>query len=673
MGEMYTKPSDFRPARGPLSAEDLNKLLRAIPRVITGDSDTVKRYGDRIVIENDQDTLIPDNDLQTFVVIDEQEDTIRCVSYDVLIALPYDALLPDSLSGEVYYIAKPYWLQQSPFSTTMTLYGANNTFSFIGIGQRFAIPQTGQTRLETVYPAYAPGSIITARSGQTGYYCDNVDGGVVPVIWTDINESSRIWRTSSDGFHIYITSDQINNVWEATYALRDNITTSWTMIGNCYVTGKVVNGKDYPGSLIGFEPAGSYYVAIVSGSLPSLTDGWVKTSSLVATTWSAGTYPLGSIVNHNGSKWINTVITAFEPKPNSPSWVEIILRSRGNYDSTALFVVGDYVRLVLPMFQATSQITFLNGQSGSSVMLESLDNSISITIPETDKINLTAASIGGPKICATFFDPCKNKDRYFDIPASWEQFIPCSPCDGSGSGSGEAMWYCLDDSFVGSGSGLACDLSGNSVHGKQEWTQTSTDLFFVTPAGVISVLIECWGLGGLGTASIFDPMSGTFDSNGDGGGGGAYAAYCAHSWELGAGTIEPGAFKWSPPSGLGYPGGYLCVAASTSNVNPGLASASVGTVRYNGGTGGTGNATAGGGGASSAGPNGPGTDGHNAIGSTPGAGAVGGFETGTGGHGATAAGRPTDGEIYGGGGGGGGTDVSNRGGKGAGWLVRVTW
>jgi len=203
------------------------------------------------------------------------------------------------------------------------------------------------------------------------------------------------------------------------------------------------------------------------------------------------------------------------------------------------------------------------------------------------------------------------------------------------------------------------------------------------PAGVTEVIVECWGGGGAG--------GGRTSSNGQGGGGGggAYSkstlavtpsnsyAYVVGATVTGVSTNVTGATGndtyWVDVSTVlakgGGGGGTNSSANTATGGAGGLASAGVGTLKYDGGAGVDGISTYGGGGGSGAGSSGAGNPGSTSTGGT----AV-SDNGGAGGNGSTANSAGLTGELYGGGGGGGRrTNGSRAGGNGRQGLIRITY
>jgi hypothetical protein len=197
---------------------------------------------------------------------------------------------------------------------------------------------------------------------------------------------------------------------------------------------------------------------------------------------------------------------------------------------------------------------------------------------------------------------------------------------------------------------------------------------FVVPAGISSVAVNAWGGGAGGRTSNNKGTAG--------GGGGAFASSVLPVTPNNTITVTVGAggtgSSTSNNFGSSSSFGSLVVAAGAQGQTGGLASASTGQVRLNGGNGGdgggNGNGSAGGGGGSSASASGNGFDGSAPSGSTGGAGGNG--PDGDGGKGGNGTGTGIS--LNGGagtapGGGGGGRGDGGTSGAGANGQVSVTY
>jgi hypothetical protein len=210
-------------------------------------------------------------------------------------------------------------------------------------------------------------------------------------------------------------------------------------------------------------------------------------------------------------------------------------------------------------------------------------------------------------------------------------------------------------------------------------TYTSSGTFTV-PAGITSIIVECWGAGGAG--------GGTTSNSQNGGGGGAGGAYAKKTLTVVPGTNytvtvggvttgttsagSNGAPSWFGTTGTVYAEGGAGGAAPNGGIaagGTGSATSSIGDVVYPGGNGADGNTTLSGGGGGGAGSTG---SGGNASGTTAGSGTS--LNGGNGGTGRTNEGNGNPGSNYGGGGSGAYVpDFTNHtGGDGAPGLVLIT-
>jgi hypothetical protein len=223
--------------------------------------------------------------------------------------------------------------------------------------------------------------------------------------------------------------------------------------------------------------------------------------------------------------------------------------------------------------------------------------------------------------------------------------------------------------------GTITTSGGKTIH---TFTSVGTSSLVCTGgSGPVSADTSTIGGGGRGADMS---TSGTYGSGG--GGGGAYASgtvtisAATYSVYVGAGstTGSPGEDSWfGSTATVMAKGGNTCATDARPGAVGGQASGSVGTTKYNGGTGGTGSSTVttsggGGGGAGSTGAGG--------NGGAPAAGTGTSLYGGNGGAGRTNAGIGNPGSNYGGGGGAGckGTGSATRvGGAGASGVVIVSY
>lgn len=197
---------------------------------------------------------------------------------------------------------------------------------------------------------------------------------------------------------------------------------------------------------------------------------------------------------------------------------------------------------------------------------------------------------------------------------------------------------------------------------------------WTVPAGVTSVVVECWG-GGRGG------QKGNLGGGGGGGGGngGDYARKTL-SVTPGAGIsyFVAGSGAAGTSSGaMGSSQDTWFSATGTLQARGGdRANTSVGDVIYTGGNGGNQNSNAGGGGGAGASSDGNGNAGSAASGGTPGAGGTGGTDGGAGGEGGGGFNNAAEASFPPGGGGGGGGDgfsSNNNPSAGSRGQIRITY
>jgi hypothetical protein len=230
----------------------------------------------------------------------------------------------------------------------------------------------------------------------------------------------------------------------------------------------------------------------------------------------------------------------------------------------------------------------------------------------------------------------------------------------------------------GGGSSGGRDAPGTTPAGTGAAVFTSGSGNWTCPAGVTSVLVECWGGGGSGA-------SGDSSHNGGGGGGAEYSARTLavtpgnlYPYFVGGGGAatggggqngNPGQDTYFGVAGANRVTGHAGLAGTAYNGWGGQGLGGSGTTtgtHYNGGTGGQACPYSGGGG-SSAGPSGPGNsgDGYGSPGSAPSDGGKGGTGSGATANAGGAGAQP--------GGGGGGTWSSVTSGAGGAGKIRLTF
>jgi hypothetical protein len=164
--ESFLKPPEFQVPRpnkarvgkrivnrgwsNPLKLNYLNEIAQAIPSVITGDGVQIQKVGDRWIVSQNPnaDYTAIDPGFQYFVVLDEQEDYLDCVSFSyTAVQQGYDPSLAQEsyLTGSLIAVAKPPWLQQSTWMKPVTnnqpiLDGIPTSFTYLGVNLRLVTP-----------------------------------------------------------------------------------------------------------------------------------------------------------------------------------------------------------------------------------------------------------------------------------------------------------------------------------------------------------------------------------------------------------------------------------------------------------------------------------------------------------------------------------------------------
>lgn len=253
MPELFPKPSDFGTDRvtgrdglqRPLLGTDaLNKMLEAVPRVITGDGAELKKFGDRWIVEVRENTAYRADETEYFVVMEEHEEYLTCVVFGYTSTQQqYDETLGDiytaqGLTAYPICVAKPQWLQQTAWTnppSVVVIDGVTLTGEYIGVNQRVLrlanlgavgepLPYRQPVRLQEIDPPYLVGSVILAKSGPTGLQYNDPDTGFPEtIIWTDLNDAGRTWRDNSQPQVVTIKNGTpVDGYFDAVWNLRDN-------------------------------------------------------------------------------------------------------------------------------------------------------------------------------------------------------------------------------------------------------------------------------------------------------------------------------------------------------------------------------------------------------------------------------------------------------------------
>lgn len=214
MADLKEIPGGFYEGEAQVSAGDLNEVVDASIRQVTGDGPlNVRKFGNRIAISYDGNQIIPPNNLQPCVVLEEFDDYLVCAPIEMQSTnLAYDITKNASTpEDERMYVAKPYLLQKTPWNNKTA---GGFTFVYPGtIGRRTA---NGVT--QNITPNYYVGDIILATCLATGYSFPNPDFDeededsqeFIPVVWTDTNTGGRVFSALNSAGP---TGTNITNPW----------------------------------------------------------------------------------------------------------------------------------------------------------------------------------------------------------------------------------------------------------------------------------------------------------------------------------------------------------------------------------------------------------------------------------------------------------------------------
>ena len=202
---MYPKPEPIRPGQFQLSARDLNWVITAVMRQLSGTGDTsVRMYGDRAVI--DSNPVGPTrndvgNYIAEYVVLEEFDDYLKCAVYrqendgDDWTQPVYDEERgQDEIN--IFYVAKPHNLQSSFWNgVTLEVDGDDYTITVADGVRTFTPVSSGTLFTDSLSPAYLAGEIIYAVGGVTGVRDENDN----QIGWMDLNSAGRKWERAVSG------------------------------------------------------------------------------------------------------------------------------------------------------------------------------------------------------------------------------------------------------------------------------------------------------------------------------------------------------------------------------------------------------------------------------------------------------------------------------------------
>lgn len=197
---MEDKP-EFHSGQTHFRLQDLQALVRMIPRVITGGSGIfVRMFGDRVVIGMREGPAPPNGGtkIKTFKIVEEKDDYLVCIR-----STPGVEDDPETTVN----IAKPFLLRKTGFHGETIDYGRGSIkYTYSEIGIRLAevmsinpaddnVEETdeGTQESQMIVPPYYVGEIITAHQGETGLK-DEVNENIG---WSDMNTGARTWTHNS--------------------------------------------------------------------------------------------------------------------------------------------------------------------------------------------------------------------------------------------------------------------------------------------------------------------------------------------------------------------------------------------------------------------------------------------------------------------------------------------
>ncbi len=148
MPHLEKKGEPFQAGQMTLSAEQLNDLRRAVIREARGGKNVdVGSYGDRLLVSSDPSIgSLPalGHHVFQFIVLEELNDTLKCTPFLApdkggqwvpwiynVDDLNYDPQTKKTINLPIYYVAKPYLLQTTPFLNQVVYYMDGSYISFM--------------------------------------------------------------------------------------------------------------------------------------------------------------------------------------------------------------------------------------------------------------------------------------------------------------------------------------------------------------------------------------------------------------------------------------------------------------------------------------------------------------------------------------------------------------
>jgi len=209
MSELARKPAEPNSSTKTvqLSGEALAQLIRALPRVITGDGLLARRIGDRWILEQSDEYIYASDEVQYFVVVSEDCDFLNCVSFSYTNQQQdYDNNLgPDlqnaGLTGTMLAVAKPQWLQQSIWSQP------TSGDSIIAVDNLTLTYKSLDVNRRLVSPVY-PGSILTNATNTTPIVITSASHGLVSGMTVTVLDVAG--NTAANGVWVVLVVDTNN-------------------------------------------------------------------------------------------------------------------------------------------------------------------------------------------------------------------------------------------------------------------------------------------------------------------------------------------------------------------------------------------------------------------------------------------------------------------------------
>jgi hypothetical protein len=222
MAFLRTKPAPFQPGMRYFNTADLNRILEAVHRQVSGGKGiNVDVFGDRVLVNASDQGNAFQPELALFVVLKEFDDFLECCPINTgiddggsgqEISIPnyppvYDPTFCATVPAEQrIYVAKPWSLQRSVFDGVIVggkhylFSGLNSTGTWPLVMDHAPGERTAGGLAEKITPAYLAGEPIFGLLSPLCYadpndkeFADEDNRDQQNLVWQDVNCAGRQW------------------------------------------------------------------------------------------------------------------------------------------------------------------------------------------------------------------------------------------------------------------------------------------------------------------------------------------------------------------------------------------------------------------------------------------------------------------------------------------------